>query len=282
MFNVICLVVIIIVGNTRVYAVTCVEPPLKCPNENISFWLYTRANQNNPQEINVSDSKSLLDAPWVLDAPIKVLIHGYTGYRDFSPNTEIRPVYLECCNYNIISLDYNKLALEGCYIEAVYNTQLVGMCTAQLIDHLVDLGLRLKDFHVIGFSLGAHVAGMIANYLKSGQLERITALDPALPLFATAAKNSKVDAGDAKFVDGLHTNILEKGKLETSGLIDFYANAKSGCNHARAPQYYAESIITTTGFYGVKCYSWIAYTLGLCRLIPDDVEVLFGEYVPRK
>ncbi|XP_046962859.1 lipase member H-A-like [Vanessa cardui] len=272
----------------------CVSPPLICPNENVSFWLYTRANKDNPHELKVSDTNSIASAPWVKNSPIKVLIHGYTGHRDFSPNTEIRPAYMECCDYNIISIDYNKIALEPCYMQAARNTELVGMCTAQLIDEMVqNHGFDLRQFHIIGFSLGGQTAGYISNFLKSGTLDRISGLDPALPLFATMDKTKKLDSSDARYVDVLHTNALAKGKLESSGHADFYSNGgvvqpgckstenqtKSGCDHARAPIYYAESILTTTGFYAKKCYSWITYIIGWCDIFYPSDEVLYGEYV---
>nr|XP_021183570.2 pancreatic lipase-related protein 3 [Helicoverpa armigera] len=274
----------------------CIAPPMECPNENITFWLYTRENEDNPHQMFAMDADSIKSAPWVPDAPIKVLIHGYTGHKDFSPNPEIRPVYMKCCDYNIITVDYNPIAREPCYIEAARNTELVGMCTAQLIDQLVQQhGFNLSQFHIIGFSLGGQTAGFIGDHVKSGKLDRITGLDPAMPLFVTTDNNKKLDKGDAKFVDVLHTNALEKGKLEASGHIDFYANGgitqpgckatknqtKSGCNHARAPQYYAESIITDVGFYGTKCYSWIIYMIGWCEMFNSKDEVIFGEYVPQ-
>ncbi|KAL0880902.1 hypothetical protein ABMA27_002074 [Loxostege sticticalis] len=272
----------------------CVMPPMECPNKNITFWLYTRENEVNPHQVAVDDPESIKSAPWVSDAPIKVLIHGYTGHKDFSPNTEIRPAYMECCNYNIISVDYKPIAREPCYMSAAHNTELVGMCTAQLIDELVsNYGFQLPRFHIIGFSLGGQIAGFIANYLTSGRLHRITALDPALPMFATNDNRKKVDASDGLFVDVLHTNALEKGKLETSGHIDFYANGgmtqpgcrataeqtKSSCDHARAPQYYAESINTQNGCYATRCQSWISYMIGWCELVHAE-EMLFGEHVP--
>ncbi|XP_068632655.1 pancreatic triacylglycerol lipase-like [Battus philenor] len=273
----------------------CVTPPLICPNRNITFWLYTRANKIKPYELRVSEPESIDRAPWVCNATIKLIIHGYTGHRNFAPNTQIRPAYLECCNYNIISVDYNPIVQEPCYLQAAQNTELAGKCTAQLIDELVlKHGVQLSKIHVIGFSLGAHVAGYVSNYIKSGKLERITGLDPALPLFATADVKRKIDPSDAKTVDILHTNSLQKGKLEISGQADFYANGGtnqpgckadknhtvSGCGHERAPIYYAESIITKIGFYGKKCYSWIAYIIGWCALFSSDENVLFGEYMP--
>ncbi|XP_075974608.1 pancreatic lipase-related protein 3-like [Anticarsia gemmatalis] len=273
----------------------CVEPPMECPNKNITFWLYTRANSNKPHQITVSNPQSIKNAPWVEKAPVKILIHGYTGHKDFAPNDEIRPAYLECCDYNIISVDYNPIAREPCYIEAARNTELVGKCTAQLIDELVNTyHFALASFHVIGFSLGGQTAGYIGNYITCGKLPRISALDPAMPLFVTTDNTKKVDKDDALFVDVLHTNALEKGKLEACGDVDFYANggitqpgcrktkdkSLSSCNHDRAPIYFAESITTDTGFYATKCYSWITYMIGWCEMFASD-EVLVGEHVPR-
>lgn len=55
------------------------------------YLLTNRTNENHPVKLNINEPDSIKSAPWVKDAPIKILIHGYTGYRDFSPNTEIRP-----------------------------------------------------------------------------------------------------------------------------------------------------------------------------------------------
>ncbi|KAM3964259.1 phospholipase A1 1-like [Aphomia sociella] len=272
----------------------CVSPPLECPNVNVTFWLYTRDNIDNPHELFALDNDSLETAPWIKDAPVKVISHGYTGDKDFAPNTELRPAYMQCCDYNIISIDYNPIARSPCYISAAKNTELVGKCTAQLIDELVqNHGFKLADFHLIGFSLGGQVVGFVANYIESGKFTRITALDPALPLFVTGDKSKKIDAGDADFVDVLHTNCLERGKLEASGSVDFYANgcinqpgctttanqSSSSCSHRRAPKYFAESILTDVGFYARKCNTWISGEIGLCDVHDTKEEIIFGEYV---
>lgn len=77
---------------------------------------------------------------------------------------------------NIISIDYEKLALENCYTQAVENTNVVARCTALFLEDLLKIrkDLRLSQIHVIGFSLGAHLAGKIANYFTGGTFERIT------------------------------------------------------------------------------------------------------------
>ena len=36
------------------------------------------------------------------------------------------------------------------------------------------LGVNVEDIHVLGYSVGAHIAGLIANYLPEDKLGRIT------------------------------------------------------------------------------------------------------------
>lgn len=156
---------------------------------------FLRQLSNQPHRLDVGNVATIQSAPLAVNRPIVVLLHGYTGHRDFSPNTEIRPgnwfldstissrslestkiqAYLRDGDYNVISVDYRPLAPEPCYLQAVQNLPTVARCTAQLLDTLVERRrIALADIHVIGFSLGAQAAGMISNYVRSGRLQRIT------------------------------------------------------------------------------------------------------------
>ncbi|XP_077287742.1 pancreatic lipase-related protein 2-like [Arctopsyche grandis] len=273
----------------------CVLAGSDCPNPNVTFWLYTRDIRNSPHELDVSDPESIESAMFLPDLPIVILIHGYTGHRDYSPNPELRPAYFERGDINIITVDYMPLARDPCYVTAVLNVPTIGKCAAQLIDELViRKDIALERFHVIGFSLGAQVSGEIGNHLQVGKLDRITGLDPAMPLFSNPNHRQKLDKNDAKFVDIVHTDALEKGKLEATGHADFYMNggmqqpgctgrdnmSRSGCNHWRAVLYYAESINSNIGFFGMKCSSWIYYMLGWCTTDNSTEEMIMGEYTP--
>ena len=44
-----------------------------------------------PEQLDVAVPESIEYARWARGRPVKVLIHGYTGDKDYSPNTEIRP-----------------------------------------------------------------------------------------------------------------------------------------------------------------------------------------------
>jgi dienelactone hydrolase len=54
----------------------------------------------------------------------------------------------------------------------VYNAKFTGKCIAQIVDALRMDGA--SDIHIVGFSLGAHVAAFTANNLRPYILPRIT------------------------------------------------------------------------------------------------------------
>ena len=89
---------------------------------------------------------------------------------------------------------------------------------AELIDFLVSEGSQYINFHVLGASLGAHVAGYVGHYTK-GQIGRITGLDPSGPLFHSVPLRDRLDPSDAHFVDIIHTAGKWVGNSDISGTI---------------------------------------------------------------
>merc|ERR1719328_180056 len=127
---------------------------------------------------------------------------------------------------------------------------------------------NLNDFHIVGFSLGAQVAGK-AGATLNGALGRITGLDPAENDFMGKPASEQLDSSDAIFVDVIHTsaNSQEAGVLgpignrEQLGDMDFWPNSGNcpmpgtewtmypcGFSHMRATEYFVESISNPTGF----------------------------------
>lgn len=75
---------------------------------------------------------------------------------------------------NIFSVDWPVLS-QSLYPVAYTAVPYIGNRTAAFVDFLVqDVGVELSSIHLIGFSLGAHVAGTAGEGVVSGKLSRIT------------------------------------------------------------------------------------------------------------
>ncbi|XP_044733591.1 phospholipase A1-like [Chrysoperla carnea] len=264
-----------------------------CPDSDVNFYLYNRKYSEVPEPIHVGETLSdtnITKSSFNRNLPTKIIIHGYNSDMFLSVLVEIKHQYLIKGDYNIFAVDWGKLAPAPCYPSAVSNSRHVGACTAQLIERLRDLDVT--DIHVIGFSLGAHVAGFAANNLRPYKLPRITGLDPAMPLFTFVTRDNKLDETDAEFVDVFHTNAFIQGKIEPSGHVDFYMNGGVtqpgcwaeerffACNHHRAPLYFAESINSNLGFWGWPCTNFFMYLIGLCP--PSEPQILAGDPVKKE
>lgn len=80
---------------------------------------------------------------------------------------EFVSVYLSRGEYNVILVNWAKLAGLPWYVTAVRNTRIVGPQLARLVEWLAARGaVSLPDLHVIGFSLGAEIAGFMGKALS--------------------------------------------------------------------------------------------------------------------
>ncbi|XP_044537553.1 endothelial lipase [Gracilinanus agilis] len=136
---------------------------------------------------------------------------------------------------NVIVVDWLPLAHQ-LYMDAVNNTREVGSIIAKMLNWLQEKEhFSLENVHLIGYSLGAHVAGYAGNFVQ-GTIGRITGLDPAGPMFEGTDINKRLSPDDAHFVDVLHTYTrsfgLSIGIQMPVGHIDIYPNGgdyQPGC-----------------------------------------------------
>lgn len=148
----------------------------------------------------------------------------------------MKDTLLDHDNVNVIVVDWAEGSTLP-YEQAVANTLVVGAVVANLIKKLItSKGARAVDFHLIGFSLGAHTAGLVGKRVKIG---RITGLDPAGPYYEWTPKEVRLDQDDADFVDVIHTNAIELfkgigfGIMAPIGDVDYYPNGgqvQPGCD----------------------------------------------------
>ncbi|GIY93102.1 pancreatic lipase-related protein 3 [Caerostris extrusa] len=128
------------------------------------------------------------------------------------------------------------------YTGAVANSRVVGAQIAQFITFLYvvsalgfvylqkTMGVSPESFHLIGHSLGAHIAGYAGERLH--KLGRISGLDPAGPFFRNVPEVVRLDPSDAVFVDVIHSDpgasILEGfGSPEDAGDLDFFQGVET-------------------------------------------------------
>lgn len=68
----------------------------------------------------------------------------------------------------MIVVDWNWLASDTIYFNSAYNTRIVGERVGEFIVYLRKTRFikSYKSVHMVGFSLGAHVAGYAAKHVK--------------------------------------------------------------------------------------------------------------------
>ncbi|XP_039982221.1 lipase member H-A isoform X2 [Xiphias gladius] len=196
----------------------------------VRLLLYTRSNLDCGREINHHHLSS--QPLFNLSRPTAFVIHGYrpTGAPPIWIN-HIVHLLAKQEDMNVIVVDWNKGAANLNYLTAVAYTREAAYNLTGFIMTMEEEGASLSSVHLIGVSLGAHLAGFVGANLK-GKIGRITGLDPAGPMFTSAIPEERLDPSDAMFVDVLHTDMNSFGLTGAHGHIDFYANGgadQPGC-----------------------------------------------------
>lgn len=128
--------------------------------------------------------------------------------------------------------------------------------------------LELEKTTIIGFSLGAHIAGLAAKNVKNGKVNKIIGLDPAGPGFLLDYPQGRLDAHDAKYVECIHTGYIF-GIREPICQVDFYVNGGRDqpgcqtifgafdviCSHGKAVTVFIDALYTEKAFFGHRCES---------------------------
>ncbi|GAB0093979.1 inactive pancreatic lipase-related protein 1 [Sergentomyia squamirostris] len=248
--------------------------------KDIRFLLYTKNNPVEADQLYLSDEKRLRQSHLNASHPVILYLHGFSEQApgDVGQSAfEMKQAFLALGDYNVILVDWRSLTALPWYFTSVQNGPRVGRYIARFLRFLIRSGhVNINSVHVIGFSLGAEVAGFIGKILKTWgmTLPRITGLDPAFPLYMFMGKSDRLSASDATFVDVIHSDGGILGFPWPLGDVDFFPNdgvplqpgcareeiSKNrwlgifvGCSHQRAWQYFVESIRRPKAFLATKC-----------------------------
>ncbi|XP_034094369.1 endothelial lipase [Gymnodraco acuticeps] len=220
------------------------------------------------------------------------IIHGWTmsGMFESWMHKLVSAVMQRENEANVVVVDWISLA-QQLYPDAVNHTHDVGLHIASMLNWLKDeQQLPLDKVHLIGYSLGAHVAGYAGKFVR-GSIGRITGLDPAGPMFEGAEAQKRLSSDDADFVDVLHTYTREAlgvsiGIQGAIGDIDIYPNggevqpgcalgdvlAVAGnfmevmkCEHERAVHLFVDSLMSKDHMsFAYQCTGPDRFKKGIC------------------
>ncbi|BES94214.1 Lipase [Nesidiocoris tenuis] len=228
------------------------------------------------------------------DALTRFIVHGWLGSEDSDIVNHTAVEYRRAEAGNVVKVDWSHTAAWKFYPLSALQTAYIGGVIASLINKLLSLqAISVKNLHLIGHSLGAHVMGNAGSMIE-GKPARITGLDPAKPGFeGLMAEKYRLDATDADFVDIIHSAAGAAGYYGSLGHVDFYPNGGTppqpgcfdmsqpwqliGCSHARSYYYYIESISDPDGFPAVKCDSWGQFKSGSCE---NNTKIFMGDATP--
>uniref|UniRef100_A0A673CEY5 Lipase, member Ib n=1 Tax=Sphaeramia orbicularis TaxID=375764 RepID=A0A673CEY5_9TELE len=210
----------------------------------VRLLLYTRSNLRCGRELNHHHLSS--QPLFNVSRPTAFVIHGYrpTGAPPIWID-HIVHLLAEQEDMNIIVMDWNKGAANLNYFTAVTYTREAALNLTGFIMTMEEEGASLSSVHLIGVSLGAHLAGFVGENLK-GKIGRITAFG----------------------LNGAH------------GHIDFYANGGADqpgcpktifagksyfvCDHQRSVFLYLCALNRTCSLTGYPCSSYGDFLDGRC------------------
>ncbi|XP_019770072.1 lipase member H-A isoform X2 [Dendroctonus ponderosae] len=205
----------------------------------------------------------------------------------------LKDAYLDL-GHNVIYVNWTK-----------YGNLSYGMSSANVkpVGEIISIflsksGIPADKIHLVGHSLGSHLAAFIGKSYQSKfgeKIGRITALDPAGPLWShkDMTKQEKLCELDAHFVDVIHTDIQVYGYTHPCGHIDFYPNGgtnQPGCtdpnniessNHYCAPKFFIESIYSQVPATEIDFQEDAGYNIIITHK-EKPAHITFGEHVDSK
>uniref|UniRef100_A0A8C9A1X9 Triacylglycerol lipase n=1 Tax=Prolemur simus TaxID=1328070 RepID=A0A8C9A1X9_PROSS len=290
-------------SDTEPWAGTAIRPLKVLPwsPEKIStrFLLYTNENPNNFQTLLLSDPSTTEASNFQTNRKTRFIIHGFIDKGDESWVTDMCQNLFKVETVNCICVDWRK-GSQTTYTQAANNVRVVGAQGAQMAQMLKILSVSHyspSNVHLIGHSLGAHVAGEAGSRTPgvgritgkaSGAGPHVLSLvtPECAPLIPFLGFGTNQLVGHLDFFPNGGENMPGCKKNALSQIVDLdgiWAGTRDfvACNHLRSYKYYSESILNPDRFAAYPCASYKSFQSNKCFPCPDQGCPQMGHYADK-
>ncbi|XP_039284418.1 lipase member H [Nilaparvata lugens] len=250
--------------------------------DDVKFFLFYYGSENGTvQSTDITEDVSSISS----DVPLTVILHGFMGSPHGMSTQMLIEAYIKRNTSTVVGVDWQQLAQGPWYSRAAEGAEEVANRLAHWLTSAVEANRTSWDhIHLVGFSLGAQVAGLTAKYLNDTRVGRITGLDPAKPLFDDKSSQNRLDMEDANFVSVVHSSGGFIAFSEPLGHVDFYPNGgvtpqlpcrdivvkHEGTNNLKV----AGNPAAAKAFSSLVCSHYVALSMWVISLDPS-VQVTF-------
>ncbi|XP_052120834.1 lipase member H-like [Frankliniella occidentalis] len=247
--------------------------------ETVRFDLFTRDQQTTPTRLYARKRETVEQSTFSPSKPTKFIIHGFLSHQGPSSGGDaLKDAFLAVQDCNVITVDWSGADTHEYSSAVKLAVPRVSTEVAEMVRLLAGQGLSLDDVHIVGHSLGGQIAGAAGSMvLGPAGAGRITALDPAGPLFENRDPGHRLDPSDAAFVDVIHTDGGYLGYAGATGHVDYFPeggmHAQPGCgrdsiglcSHCLAYDVIIDSLRRPSANVFRNCSSWQAFQSGECE-----------------
>ncbi|KAG5672356.1 hypothetical protein PVAND_002489 [Polypedilum vanderplanki] len=242
------------------------------PENDVFFVLRNKKSEFGKEQVFTYETREKLIESKEFDPskPVIFHVHGFNENRKIKEHKLLSKEIINKNDANLFFVDWSKGATTIVYASARSKVNDVAKIIGDFYNYFQS---QFKNdpskTSCIGFSLGAHICGLIYQYLEKEKFGEIIGLDPAGPLFDVNDNTTRINSKSGDYVECIHTG-FPLGIRAPICQADFFASKGEKqpgcqnilgfdnliCSHYRAVHYYIEASQNPQAFYGNSCDSF--------------------------